>query len=151
MSLVLQYVDSNYHVREDFVSFVHCENGPTGKNLAFVLIKKIDSLGLGLENCRGEAYDGAGNVAGSKSGLAAEITHLNSKALYMHCFNHRLNLSIANTFKITRVHNLMDRIREIAEFFDYSQTREQVLEKYVDQLKSKEFLHKKLWDVCRTR
>ena len=45
----------------------------------------------------------------------------------------------------------MDRIREITEFFNYSQTREQVLEKYVYLLKSKEFLHKKLQDVCRTR
>ena len=102
------------------MSFVLCENGITGEKLASVLIKKIDSLSLEIENCRGQASDGAGNVAGPKSGL----TRLNSKAWYMHCFNHRLNLSVANTFKITSVHNLMDRIREITEFFNYSQTRE---------------------------
>ena len=44
----------------------------------------------------------------------------------------------------------MDKIREITEFFNYLQTREQVLEKYVDLLKSKEFLSKKLQDVCQT-
>ena len=104
-----------------------------------------------MENCKGQAYDSDGNVAGPKSGLAAEITCLNSKALYMHCFNHRLNLSVANTFKITSVHNLMDRIREIIEFFNYSQTRDQVLDKYVDLLKSKDFLHKTLQDVCQTK
>ena len=113
-----------------------------------ILIKKIDSLGLQVDNCRGQAYDGAGNVAGPKGGLAAEITRLNSKALYIQCFNHQLNLSVANTFKITSVHNLIDTIREITKFFNYSQTREQVLEKYVDLLKSKDFLHKKLQDVC---
>ena len=45
----------------------------------------------------------------------------------------------------------MDRIKEITEFLNYSQTREQVLEKYVDLLQSKDFLHQKLQDVCRTR
>ena len=109
MSLVLRYVDSSLDVREDFVSFIHCVNGITGKHLASVLIKKIDSLGLEIENFRDQAYNGAGNVAGPKSGLAAEITCLNRKTL--HCFNHRLNLSVANTFKITTVHNFMNRIR----------------------------------------
>ena len=116
----MRYVDSSLDIQGYFVSFVLCENGITGEKLASVLIKKIDSLSLEIENCRGQAYDGAGNVAGPKSGL----TRLNSKAWYMHCFNHRLNLSVANTFKITSVHNLMDRIREITEFFNYSQTRE---------------------------
>ena len=44
----------------------------------------------------------------------------------------------------------MDRIKEITEFLNYSQTREQVLEKYVDLPKSKDFLHKKLQDVFWT-
>ena len=45
----------------------------------------------------------------------------------------------------------MDRIKEITEFLNYSQTRQQVLEKYVDLLQSKDFLHQKLQDVCQTR
>ena len=49
------------------------------------------------------------------------------------------------------VHNLMDRITEITEFFNYSQTREQVLEKYIDLNKSKVFLRQKIQDVCLTR
>ena len=141
MSLVFQisWFQFRYSRRFYFISFVLCENGLTGKNLASVLIKKIDSLGLEIENCRGQAYDGAGNVTWPKSGLAAETTRLNRKALYMHCFNHQLNLSVANIFKIKTVHNLMDRIKEITEFLNYSQTREQVLEKCVDLLQSKDF------------
>ena len=126
MSLVLQYVDSSLDIR-DFISFVLCENGLTGKNLSLVLMKKIDSFGLEIENCRSQTYDGVGNDAGPKSGVAADITRLNSKVLHMHCFNHRLNQRVANTFKITSVHNLMERIREITELFNYSQTREQAL------------------------
>ena len=53
--------------------------------------------------------------------------------------------------RITSVQNFMDRIREITEFFNYSQTRKQVLEKYVELLRSKVFLSKKLQDLCRTR
>ena len=33
MLLVLRYVDSHLDVREDFISFVYCENGLTEKNL----------------------------------------------------------------------------------------------------------------------
>ena len=150
MSLVLQYADSSLDIR-DFISFVLCENGLTGKNLSLVLMKKIDSFGLEIENCRSQTYDGVGNDAGPKSGVAADITRLNSKVLHMHCFNHRLNQRVANTFKITSVHNLMERIREITELFNYSQTREQALGKYVDLLKLKDFLRKKLQNVCRTR
>ena len=45
----------------------------------------------------------------------------------------------------------MDRIRKIKEFFNYSETREQFLEKFVGLLKLKDFLLRKLQDVCRTR
>ena len=45
----------------------------------------------------------------------------------------------------------MNRITEITEFFNYSQTREQVLMKYIDLFKSKDFLRQKIQDVCLTR
>ena len=41
-------------------------------------MEKIDSLGLEIENCRGQPYNSTRNIAGPKSGLAAEITPLNS-------------------------------------------------------------------------
>ena len=91
------------------------------------------------------------NVAGPKSTLASKITRFNSKALHMQCFKYQLKLSVANTFKFITVHNLMDRIRKIKEFFNYSETREQFLEKFVGLLKLKDFLLRKLQDVCRTR
>ena len=50
--------------------------------------------------------------------------------------------------KILSVHNTMDRVREITKFFNYSQKEEQVLHKYVDLLKPKKFLCKKL-HVCQ--
>ena len=34
----------------------------------------------------------------------------------MHCSSHQLNLNVANTFKMTSVHNLMGNIREITVF-----------------------------------
>ena len=34
----------------------------------------------------------------------------------MHCFNHQLNLNVANTFKMTSVQNLMEKIREMTVF-----------------------------------
>ena len=34
----------------------------------------------------------------------------------MHCLNHQLNLNVANTFKMTSVQNLMEKIREMTVF-----------------------------------
>ena len=34
----------------------------------------------------------------------------------MHCLNHQLNLNVANTFKMTSLHNLMEKIREMTVF-----------------------------------
>ena len=34
----------------------------------------------------------------------------------MHCFNHQLNLNVANTFKMTSAHNSMEKIRQMTVF-----------------------------------
>ena len=63
-------------------------------------------------NCRGQGYDGAGAVAGYKSGCAAVILKQNKKALFTHCFSHRLNLAVAKGFQITSVNNMLETVHK---------------------------------------
>ena len=51
-------------------------------------------MNLRIENCRGQCYDGASNMSGVKSGVAAKILHLEYRALYTHCYGHTLNLAV---------------------------------------------------------
>ena len=92
LSLVLRFVDENLNIREDFVGYVHCVEGLSGEKLASVILKTLSQLNLNINDCRGQGYDGAGAVAGKINGCSAHILRLNNKALYTHCFSHRLNL-----------------------------------------------------------
>ena len=64
MPLVLRYVDSPGVIREDFTKFVHCKSGISGAAISDSIKSEIRSLGLTLDNCRGQGYDGVGDMAG---------------------------------------------------------------------------------------
>ncbi|XP_065675831.1 52 kDa repressor of the inhibitor of the protein kinase-like [Hydra vulgaris] len=94
LSLVIRFVDSKFNIREEFISFLHCSNGVTGQGLFSVLLKSISDFSLDIMNCRGQSYDGAGAMSGHTKGLSSRVLNLNEKAIYVHCYSHRLNLAI---------------------------------------------------------
>ena len=150
LSFVLRYVDGLNNIQESFLGFVHLGEGLSGEALSKAVLAKIDSLGLNIENCRGQCYDGAGAVAGVRNGCSAHILRINHKALYTHCFSHKLNLSVSKSSKIVSVSNMMEKVKAISDFFRNSEQRQLVFEKYVDQF-NPESSKNKLKDVCRTR
>ena len=103
MSLVLRFVDKSFHIREDFIKFIHCKEGFYGKNLSDSILSTLADPGLDIYNCRGQGYDGAGAVAGRINGCSAHILRLNDKALYCHCSSHRLNLAISSACTVQSI------------------------------------------------
>ena len=89
-------------IREEFIAFLQCKWGLSGENLAKLLLDALNDPDLPIEDCRGQGYDGGGSVDGCVKGLAAHILRLNPKALYTHCYSHRLNLSICDSLSIRR-------------------------------------------------
>ncbi|XP_066923783.1 52 kDa repressor of the inhibitor of the protein kinase-like [Clytia hemisphaerica] len=132
MSLVLRYIDSVCELREDFVKFLHCKDGLSGKALEKLLLKCLSDLGLKIEDCRGQGYDGAGNVAGHINGLSARILAKNHKAFYTHCYNHRLNLSVCKGCNVKPVRNMMDEVGNLSYFFNLSEPRQKVLKECIE-------------------
>ncbi|XP_046853386.1 52 kDa repressor of the inhibitor of the protein kinase-like, partial [Xenia sp. Carnegie-2017] len=100
MSLVLRFIDQNRDIREEFVGFLPCKWGLKGEQLAKVVLDALGNLGLSIADCRGQGYDGAGAVAGHINGMAAHLHRLNDKALFTHCYSHRLNLAICESINI---------------------------------------------------
>ena len=74
-----------------------------------------------MNDCRWQGYDGAAAVSERTNGMAAP------KAIYTHCFSHRLNLSICKTCKIQSVANIMEQIKELSYFFNFSEPRQLLL------------------------
>lgn len=148
MPIVVRYMDEANDIREDFLSFVECEHGTTGAQLADLIETTCHSLGLDMNLCRGQGYDGAGNMAGVCSGAATIIRSKYPKAFYFHCASHKLNLCVVSSLKLISVSNMMSTISGLANFFNYSPKRQKALENQVCEL---ETLKSKLLPLCRTR
>ena len=150
LSLVLRYVDSSKNIREEFVGYRLCGDETTGNAIRVLIINLVRDLGLTMDNCRGQSYDGAGNMAGRYVGASTLIQHQFPKAIYVHCMNHRLNLCVADTCSLAMVQDMMGTVRKLSEFFRNSPKRQNHL-----VVKIKELLadsnHRILIDFCRTR
>ncbi|CAB4025605.1 Hypothetical predicted protein, partial [Paramuricea clavata] len=76
------------NIREEYIVFLHCKWGLSGAQLAKLVLEALNYLTLSIEDCSG--YDGASSVAGHINGLSAHILRLNQKALYTHCYSHKM-------------------------------------------------------------
>jgi hypothetical protein len=104
-------VHSKFTVHEDVVGLVHVPN-ITGESLFVALKDVLTRLNLSLENCRGQAYDGAANTQGKVKGLATRINEENPTALKVHCLALSLNLcDVAR--KCASVRDALDLVQEI--------------------------------------
>ena len=82
MAFVIRFVDEASVIRE---KFVHFNEGLNGRAVADKILHKVNSLGLDMDLCIGQGYDGAGNMAGKCSGAATLIQKDHPIALYVHC------------------------------------------------------------------
>ena len=55
LSVVIRFLDSTKTVRFDL-----CEDGTTGASFKDLIIGAVADLGLSMDDCRGQCYDGAG-------------------------------------------------------------------------------------------
>ena len=106
----------------------------------------IQHLGLSVDYCKGQCYDGASNMSGPCNDAAAIIKRQYLKAVYTHCMAHRLNVSSA--CKMQRVRNRFDTVGEITRSFEYSTKKEPLLVQKVKDV-CLESRHHKLLDVAR--
>jgi len=147
MSIVLRYVDSDKEINERFIKFVKCE-GVTGEALAKNVENAMDEIGLSLDNCRGQGYDGASAMSSKSKGVSGRILQKNPKALYVHCSSHRLNLVVAKACKPPSVMHMLGHAQKISSFFSPSPQRTQFLKKKMTEIGLK---HQKLASPSTTR
>ncbi len=89
MPLVLRYIDQHCEIQERFIKFIHCNTGISGQALKEKVLHCLtQELNLDIQDCRGQCYDGAGNMVGKCSGLAARIRPIDKFALYTNCTPH---------------------------------------------------------------
>ena len=78
----------------------------------------LQTLGLDLRYLRGQGYDGSGNMAEKCKGAAAIIQRDYSKAIYVYCASHVLNLCIVTACGLpVNMHRIL---QEIYLFYAFS-------------------------------
>ena len=82
--------------------------------------------------------------------MSAQILRINEKAIETHCHSHRLNLVVAASCIIQIVRDVLDQIRELSYFFNYSEPRQKILDACVENY-TPNSSKRKLKDVCRPR
>ena len=150
LSVVIRFLDSTKTVGEEFVGFYLCEDGTTGAAIKDLIIGAVADLGLSMDDCRGQCYDGAGNMSGRLNGASSLLRVEHDKAIYVHCVNHRFNLCVADTCQLPLVTNMLDVVIKLSEYFDNSPKRQQHLISKIRVLMpaANQFI---LVNVCRTR
>ena len=113
MAFVLRFIDDSSVIREEFLDFLHCSDGTSGAALSTLILDKLKQLGLDVMKCRGQGYDGAGNMSGQYNGCAAKICQVNELAIYCHCQAHALSLCVCAACKIPTVTSMMEMARYI--------------------------------------
>lgn len=149
LSVCVRFVDGGV-LHEKFLAFHECQSGVTGEAIADDILSKLTEWQLQLQLLCGQAYDGAGAMAGKSKGVASRILSRYHKALYTHCAAHKLNLCVMKCCSIPEISNMMQSADKILRFFSNSPKRQLALEDWLDKVLPDEN-RKKLKELCRTR
>ena len=149
LSISIRFVDG-YSPQEKFLGFNECTSGVTGEAIASDILQQLITWQLEPQFLRGQAFDGAGAMAGKSRGAAARIATQYPKAVYTHCAAHRLNLCIIKCCSVQEVDNIMQVADKVSRFFGNSPKRQLELEVWIDDILDGE-KRKKLKEMCRTR
>lgn len=95
----LDKVNRNWEIKESFVKFADISSAKTGLLItdAARATSELESLGLNLDDIRGQGFDNGAPMNGKNIGVQMRILDLNPRAFFNPCGNHTLNLWIAGS------------------------------------------------------
>ena len=96
--LVFRWVGEDLVPHEDFIG-LYLTDSIAATALVDIIEDVILRMNIKLEHCRGQCYDGASTMSGTKKGVAKVIATKESRAIYTHCYGHALNLGVGDTVK----------------------------------------------------
>lgn len=125
-------------INEHFLGFIPVHT-TTGEFLTEEFLKQLKTLGIPLENMRGQSYDNGANMKGKKVGVQTRILQLNPRAFFVPCNAHSLNLVVNDAASsCNEAASFFGTIQEIFNFFSRSTYRWSVLKKHVTSLTVKQ-------------
>ena len=77
----IRWVDSKLQAHEEFIG-MYVLSDIKSNTIVAVIKDTLTRLNLSLKKCRGQCYDGASNMTGSRNGVATQICEEEPKALF---------------------------------------------------------------------
>ena len=128
MCIAIRWVDNNYEIHEDPIGLVQVPK-TDAETLTSAIRDVLIRCVLQISLCRGQAYDGAANMAGHLNGVAAHIKAEQPAALFVHCLAYNLNLCLQDVSRIsTQVNEALDLVNELVKFVKLSPKRHHLFE-----------------------
>ena len=112
----IRWVDDEYEAHEDPIGLFRVPD--TKAETLFKVIKDLlIRCDLPLALCRGQAYDGASNMQGRRTGVATRVRNEQPAALPVHCCAHSLNLCLQDAGrKLVCIRDALEVCREVINF-----------------------------------
>jgi len=151
-TICIRWTDDDINDYEDFIGLYNV--GTIDANCLFATIRDVlIRMNLSLSSCRGQCYDGASNMAGSKNGVATQIQAEEHRAVYTHCYGHALNLAVGAALKQSKVCcDSLDVAFEICRLVRFSPKRQSAFERIqLDDSFDNELSNTGIRSFCATR
>ncbi|KAJ8358520.1 hypothetical protein SKAU_G00150450 [Synaphobranchus kaupii] len=147
LAIIIRYVHDGC-IKERALGTWHMKE-LSAEALATFLFKEIGSMGLDIQLCVGQCYDGASVMRGNVSGVQARIKDKVPHAVYIHCYAHRLNLVLVDTISdIPQMSEFFYLVQTLYSFIANSNTRHQL---FIDAQTHLEQRVLQLERTCNTR
>ena len=113
--ICLRWVDSGLEAHEEFAGLYQVPN--TEASTLFMVARDVMSrLNISFSHLRGQCYDGASSMAGSRSGVATLVQKEEPRAVFTHCYGHALNLACSDSLKGCKLmKDALDIVHEITK------------------------------------
>ncbi len=149
LNLSIRWVNNMYESFKDPIGLFRVPD--TKAETLFAVIKDLFiRCNLPLEMCRSQAYDGAANMQGKRSGVAARFLAENPAAVPVHCFAHSLNLCLQGIGRnIVCLRDALDVVREIGKLIRFSPKRLHLFSSVIKEVKEEGTVSLKLLSTTR--
>ena len=122
-TIIIRCVDENLQDHEYFIGIYEVAS-ITADSLVHAIKDTLVRMSLSLSACRGQCYDGASNMSGSKNGVSTQILAEEKHAIYTHCYGYALNLAVGDALKKSKIcHDALGIAFEVSKLIKFSPKR----------------------------
>ena len=122
-----RWVDETLTDHEDVIGVYNVDT-IDARTLTSAIHDVLLRMSLKMSQCRGQCYDGASNMTGSKNGVATRFLAYVPRALLTHCYGDALNLAVADAIKQSKgCRDALDIAFEVSKLIRFSPKRNAAL------------------------